>query len=46
MLHALTCSLRPPIELEPTGHPLAVAQREGISFRRAVSAASRQTSAA
>src|SRR5262249_41970681 len=27
--------LRPAIELEPTDHPLAVDQREGISLRRA-----------
>jgi hypothetical protein len=34
--HARTGGLRPLIELEPTDHPLAIAQREGIPFGQAV----------
>jgi hypothetical protein len=35
-VHARTGGLRPLIELQSTNHPLAIAQREGISFREAV----------
>jgi hypothetical protein len=33
-VHLRGGNLRPRIELEPTDHPLAVEQREGISFAR------------
>jgi hypothetical protein len=35
MAHFRRGGLRPTIELEPTDHPLAVDQREGISLARA-----------
>jgi hypothetical protein len=34
MLHLRDDGMRPYIELEPTDHPLAVEQREGISPER------------
>lgn len=34
MVHTRELGLRPRIELEPTDHPLAVEQREGISWLR------------
>lgn len=36
MVHPQDGGLRPSIELEPTDHPLAVAQREGIDVDRAI----------
>jgi hypothetical protein len=35
-LHVQAYPLRPWVELEPTGHPLAIDQREGISRERAI----------
>jgi hypothetical protein len=34
MVHTQKVELRPMIELEPTSHPLAVEQKEGITFSR------------
>ena len=34
MLHQRAVGLRPLVELEPTDHPLAVEQREGITLER------------
>ena len=36
MVHPRSGNKRPLIELEPTDHPLAVEQREGISLKRAI----------
>ena len=41
MVHVRAYPLRPWVELEPTDHPLAVEQREGISRERAVEIAER-----
>ena len=41
MLHVRAHPLRPWVELEPTDHPLAVAQREGLSRTAAVALAER-----
>lgn len=40
-LHVREYPLRPWVELEPTDHPLAVDQREGISRERAIAVAER-----
>ena len=34
MVHTRRVGLRPLVELEPTDHPLAVEQRDGITWRR------------